>query len=125
MNIFLWILQILLGLLFFYSGVLHFILPSDLPEQMVWMYELSSGMHYFAGTVEILASLGLIIPGLVRIQVRLTPLAALGLVLVMFGAAIWHIPRNAIADIIANLILAGFAGFVAFGRWRLSPLKGK
>ena len=122
MNILLWVLQILFGVFFLYNGVLHFIVPPGLPAQMAWMYELPSGLHYFSGTAEILAALGLVLPGLTRIQTRLIPLAALGLVFVMLGAAVWHFPRNELANVIMNLVIAGLMGFVAFGRWRLSPI---
>lgn len=125
MNIALWVLQGLLGVYFFFTGVVHFIVPPGLPAPMAWMYELSPALHYFSGTAELLAGLGLILPGLTKIQTRLTPLAAAGLVLVMVGAAAWHIPRGEIQNIVMNLILAGLAGFVAYGRWKLSPLKGK
>ncbi|NUM43335.1 MAG: DoxX family protein [Anaerolineales bacterium] len=125
MNIFLWILQTLLGFLFIYNSAIHFNLPPDLPPNMAWMYDLPIGLHYFSGTAEILAGLGLILPGLTRIQTRLTPLAALGLVIVMFGAATWHLQRAEFAQIVGNLILAGIAGFVAYGRWKLRPLKDR
>ncbi len=125
MNIILWVLQILLGLYFFFTGIVHFIVPPGLPEPMAWMYDLPTGLHYFSGAAEILASLGLILPGLTRIQTRLIPLAALGLVLVMLGAALWHLSRNEFQNIIMNFILGGLAGFVAYGRWRLSPLRAR
>lgn len=125
MNLILWILQILLGVYFFFVGIVHFIVPPGLPQPMAWMYELPTFLHYVSGSAEILAGLGLILPGLTRIQTRLTPLAALGLVLVMLGAALWHLPRNEFQNIIMNLILGSLAGFVAYGRWRLSPLKSK
>lgn len=125
MNVLLWILQVVLGIYFFATGIVHFIVPPGLPAPMAWMYELSPGLHYFSGSAEILAGLGLILPGLTRIQTRLTPLAALGLVLVMIGAAIWHVMRGEFANIVMNLILMGLAAFVAYGRWKLSPLKDK
>ncbi len=125
MNILLWILQVLLGALFFYNGILHFTVPPDLPAQMAWMYELPTGLHYFSGMAEILIGLGLILPGLTRIQTRLTPLAALGLVFVMAGAAVWQLTRSAFADVVGNIVFMGLAGFVAYGRWKLSPLKDK
>jgi len=122
MNIVLWILQVLLGIYFLFVGVNHFIVPPGLPEPMNWMYELPTGLHYFSGTAEILAGLGLILPGLTKTQTRLTPLAGTGLVLVMAGAMVWHVQRGEVASIVSNLILAALAGFVAYGRWRLSPL---
>lgn len=125
MNLLLWILQVILGIYFFVTGIVHFIVPPGLPTPMDWMYELSPGLHYFSGSAEILAGLGLILPGITRIQTRLTPLAALGLVLVMIGAAIWHVMRGEFANIVMNLILMGLAAFVAYGRWKLSPLKDK
>lgn len=125
MNILLWVLQALLGLQFFFVGIMHFIVPPGLPAMMSWMYELPTALHYFSGTAEILAALGLILPGLTRIQTRLTPLAALGLVFVMAGAVVFHITRGELPNIFLNLILTGLAGFVAYGRWKISPLKDK
>ena len=125
MNIALWVLQALLGVYFFFTGVIHFIVPPGLPAPMAWMYELSPALHYFSGAAALLAGLGLILPGLTKIQTRLTPLAAVGLVLVMLGAAAWHIPRGEVQNIVMNLILAGLAGFVAYGRWKLKPLAGR
>ena len=122
MNIVLWILQVLLGIYFLFVGVNHFIVPPGLPGPMSWMYELPTGLHYFSGTAEILAGLGLILPGLTKIQTRLTPLAGAGLVLVMIGAMVWHVQRGEVVNIFLNLILAVLAGFVAYGRWRLRPL---
>lgn len=106
MNILLWILPILLGLYFFFTGIVHFIVPPGRPAPMTWLYELLPGLHYFSGAAEILAGLGLVLPGLTRIQTRLTPLAALGWVLVMLGAAVWHFLRNEFPNIGLNLTLA-------------------
>ncbi len=125
MNIALWILQVLLGVFFLFTGVNHFTLPPGLPAQMAWMYDLSPGLHYFIGTAEVLGGLGLILPGLTKIQTRLTPLAGLGLVLVMAGAAVFHLTRQEYQNIVMNVILGGLASFVAYGRWRLTPLPSK
>ncbi|GAB4161971.1 MAG: DoxX family protein [Candidatus Promineifilaceae bacterium] len=123
MNTILWILQFLLGIYFFVTGILHFIVPPDLPAPMSWMYELPPGLHTFSGIAEILAGLGLILPSLTRIQTRLIPFAALGLVLVMLGAAVWHLGRGEYPNILMNLLLAALSAFLAYGRWRLIPLK--
>lgn len=87
------------------------------------MYDLPPALHYLSGTAEILAALGLVLPGIFKIQTRLTVYAALGLVLVMVGAAVWHFTRGEIQNVVMNLVLAGLAGFVAYGRWKLKPLK--
>ena len=126
MNRLLWVLQILLGIYFFIVGITHFIVPPGLPPMMGWMYELSPSLHLISGTLEILGGLGLILPGLTRIQTRLTPLTALGLVFVMAGALVWHATRGGEStNMIMNAILIAVAGFIAYGRWKLSPLKDK
>lgn len=125
MNIILWVLQIVFGLFFLFVGVQHFVLPPNLPAMMSWMYELSPALHMVSGVLEILGGLGLILPGLFRVQTRLTPLAALGLVFVMFGAAAWHITRGELQNVVQNLVVAALLGFVAYGRWKLSPLKDR
>ena len=123
MNILLWVLQVILGVYFIYTGILHFTLPPGLPAQIAWMYELPRGLHIFSGIAEILAGLGLILPGLTKIQTRLTSLAALGLVFMMIGAAVWHFSRNEVPNIVMVLVLAALCGFVAYGRWKMNPLK--
>jgi uncharacterized membrane protein YphA (DoxX/SURF4 family) len=125
MNIILWVLQVVFGLFFLFVGVMHFVLPPNLPAMMGWMYELPSGLHGVSGILEILGGLGLILPGLFRTQTRLTPLAALGLVFVMIGAAVWHITRGELQNVVQNLVVAALLGFVAYGRWKLSPLKDR
>ena len=125
MNIFLWVLQVLFGLYFIFIGATHFMLPPGLPVMMGWMYELSPALHTVSGLAEILGGLGLILPGLTKIQTRLTPLAGLGLVLVMLGALTWHLQRGETQNIAFNIVLALIVGFIAYGRWKLSPLADK
>lgn len=122
MNVFLWVLQIVLALYFGSIGVMHFIVPPGLPAPLGWMYELPPWLHWVSGGAEILAALGLVLPGLTKIRPQLTALAAAGLVLVMVGAAVWHISRGETATLLMNGLLAAVCGFVAYGRWRVRPL---
>jgi len=122
MNVFLWVVQIVLAVYFGFTGVMHFIVPPGLPAPMSWMYELPPGLHWISGGAEILAALGLVLPGLTKIRPQLTALAAAGLVLVMVGAAVWHITRGETATLLMNAVLAALSGFVAYGRWKLRPL---
>jgi len=125
MNILLWVLQILFGIYFTGIGIMHFIIPPGLPAPMAWMYDLSPALHAFSGIAEILGGLGLILPGLFKIQTRLTYLAASGLVLVMLGAIVYHLQRGEYSNIMFNVVLALVAAFIAYGRWKLSPLQDK
>lgn len=121
----LWILQIVFGIFFLYTGVVHFTLPEGLPDQIDWMYELSDGAHYVAGTAEILGGLGLILPGLTRIAPRLIPVAALGLVVVMVGGAVWHLGRDEFQSVATNAATALVLLYVAYGRWKLAPIDAR
>jgi uncharacterized membrane protein len=124
-NIVLWVLQVLLGVYFLFVGVNHFIIPPGLPAAMSWMYDLSPGLHWFSGIAEILGGLGLILPGLFKRYTWLTPLAAAGLVLVMVGAAVFHITRGEYPSIVQNIILGALLAFVAYGRWKVRPLEDR
>ncbi|MEX0985490.1 MAG: DoxX family protein [Actinomycetota bacterium] len=120
----LWILQWVFGVYFVVVGVTHLIVPEGLPGPMSWMYDLDGSVHAVAGTAEILGGVGLLLPGLTRILPWLTSFAALGLVLVMLGAVIWHSTRGEITQIITNIVIATVLGYVASARWKLFPLRG-
>lgn len=121
-NVILWVLQVVFGLYFVFVGIMHFIVPDGLPELMSWMYDLSDTLHIVSGTAEILGGIGLILPSVTRIRPELTVYAAVGLVIVMVGAAIWHISRGEPASVVNNLVLAALLAYIAYGRWRLEPI---
>src|SRR5262245_13901649 len=125
MNKLLWVLQVLLAVFVTATGVIHFVLPPNLPAPLQWMYDLSPLLHAIIGAAELLAAMGLILPGLNRIQTRLTALAAVGLVLVMLGAIVFHIARGETLNAVLNVVVAALAAFVAYGRWRISPLSDR
>ncbi len=118
----LWILQWVLGIFFIGMGVLHFIVPEGLPQPMDWMYVLSDTLHLVSGTAEILGGIGLILPAVTKIQPRVVPMAAVGLMMVMVGAAVWHIGRDELTNVGQNILLTAILAIVAYGRWRLEPL---
>ena len=123
MNILLWVIQVILAVYFFFTGLIHFNPPAGLPAPMAWMYDLSAPLHYISGAAEVLAALALVLPAATRIQPRLTPFAAMGLVVIMALAAVFHLMRGEFPNIIMNLFLAALAGFVAYGRTRLRPIQ--
>lgn len=125
-NTVLWIIQVLFGIYFIFVGIMHFIVPDGLPSAMEWMYDLSDGLHYVSGTAEILGGLGLILPGLTRIRPELTVAAAFGLVIVMLGAAMWHLGREGeIQSIVTNIVVAAVMAWVGYARWKLTPLESR
>lgn len=124
-NTTLWVLQWFFGVYFVVVGVMHFIVPEGLPSQMEWMYDLSDTVHIIVGIAEILGGLGLILPSVIGIRPELTVYAALGLVLIMVLAIVWHLTRGESASVVSDTIIAALLCFVAYGRWRLQPLPGR
>jgi DoxX-like protein len=116
----LWTVQALLALVFLFGGVVKLIVPPDALYQMV---PLPTEFVRFIALCETLGAIGLILPSLLRIQPRLTPLAAAGLVIIMTGAtALSPGLTGESASAIMPLVLGLGAAFVAFGRSRLVPL---
>ena len=87
MNILLWILQILLGLLFLFAGTTKFIMSAEEMTQQMPV-ALPIWFIHFIGVCEILGGIGLIVPWLTGIKPWLTPLAASLLVVIMVGAVV-------------------------------------
>ena len=115
----LWIVQALLAALFLFAGGMKLILPLD---KLAGPVALPGWFIRFIGVAEVLGGLGLILPGLLRIKPQLTPLAAIGLVMIMIGAvSVTLIGRDAGAAAI-SLVVGLLAAFVAYGRWRIAPL---
>jgi uncharacterized membrane protein YphA (DoxX/SURF4 family) len=127
MSILLWIIQVLLALLFLFSGGMKLVIPPDVlrsmgsPNQVV----LPGLFIQFIGVCEVLGALGLILPGLLRIRPRLTPLAATGLVIIMIGATVLTIIGDGIGLAVIPFVTGLLAAFVAYGRLRLAPLKDR
>jgi hypothetical protein len=71
--------------------------------------------------LEILGALGLLAPLGLGILPWLTPLAGIGLVLLMLGAAATHLRRGENQMIIINTVLGVLAAIVAVGRFDLFP----
>lgn len=115
MNHKLWTVQGLLMLVFLFAGGSKLVSPSEVLEAQ---FPLPTQFMRFIGVVEILGALGLVLPGLLRIQTGLTPLAATGLVSVMIGAVVVTLVDGAGAAALFPLTLGLLAAFVAYGRWR-------
>lgn len=119
MNIVLWIIQVLLALLFLFSGVMKLILPI---EEMTKQMAMPGLFLRFLGVAEVLGALGLILPGLFRIKTWLTPLAAVLLMIIVIGATVLTLMIGGGATAVIPLVTALLSAFVAYGRWRLAPL---
>jgi putative oxidoreductase len=119
----LWAAQFLLALTFGFAGATKAFVPVARVAQMIpWAADVPAALLRFIGAMELLASVGLLLPSLLRVRPRLTPLAALGLVVLMTVASGFHALRHEAAGIAVNAALAALAAFVAWGRLRAAPL---
>ena len=123
MNIALWVLQVLLALAFLAHGVLLLMPPPEIAAQM--NAELPRGFWVFLGAAEILAAVGLTLPGITGIQPGLVTAAAVGVMIVMIAATGWHIVRAEYSSAAITLVLLAMATFVAYARWRILPIRAR
>src|SRR5258708_26189080 len=95
MTITLWIVQVRLALTFLTSGSIKPARPRlALDAQMPYVQDFSDGQIKGSGALEVLAAIGLVVPPLLHIATFLTPLAAVGLILLMLGAIATHLRRR-------------------------------
>jgi len=118
MNVALWVVTGSLAAAFLMAGSMKALRPkADLVGSMAWVEDFSQTQVKLIGTAEILAAIGLVVPPLVDIAPWLSPLAAVGLVLLMAGAAVTHIRRKELQMLPINSVLLLLAAFVAWGRF--------
>jgi len=120
MNLVLWVLQVLLALAFFAHGCLFLFPPAAIVDQM--NASLPRWFQVFLGVAEILAAVGLTLPGFTRIQPWLVSCAAAGVMIVMV-CAIFHLMRGEVGSAITTVVLLAVATFIAYARWRVTPIR--
>ncbi|WP_226358596.1 MULTISPECIES: DoxX family protein [unclassified Pseudonocardia] len=118
MNVFLWIVQVVLAGMFAMAGVMKVAQSKDkLVEKLPWVADFSAGTVRFIGIVELAGALGLILPAATGIATVLTPLAAVGLGATMLLAATYHARKKEFSAIGFNAVLLVLAVLVAWGRF--------
>ena len=111
----LWVVQGILAALFLFAGGFKLATPAaDLARAAA---PLSAGFLKFIGLCEVLGALGLVLPGLFRIRLGLTPLAAAGLVVIMLGAVVVTAITQGVPAAGFPLVVGLLASTVALGRW--------
>lgn len=116
----LWALQVLLALAFAAHGLMLLFPPASIAEQM--NASMSREFQVFLGVAEVLAAVGVTLPGLTGIQPWWTQWAALGIMIVMISATIFHVMRNEISSAATTLVLLVMATYVAYMRWKVMPI---
>jgi uncharacterized membrane protein YphA (DoxX/SURF4 family) len=123
MNIVLWVLQLLLAAAFFAHGLLFLTPPPDIAVQM--NASMPRWFQLSLGVAEILAAIGLILPGLTRILPWLVTWAAVGIMVVMVCATIFHLARSEWSSALITLLLLAMATYLAYMRARVVPIRSR
>jgi uncharacterized membrane protein YphA (DoxX/SURF4 family) len=118
MNVAIWVLQVLLALAFLAAGLIKVSQPRQrLATTMGWVEDFSDPTVRAIGALELLGALGLLVPALTGVATVLVPLAAVGLAVLMVGAAITHRRRGELPLIGINAVLLVLAVVVAWARF--------
>ena len=124
LNAFLWFIQIFLAVQYLFHGWL-FASPPAAWAEAIAASGLNPGFRQFIGIAEILAAIGLVLPALTRILPSLTPLAALGLAVVMASATMFHFGRNEVPSAISAVNLLMLVALTAYLRWKVVPIRSR
>jgi uncharacterized membrane protein YphA (DoxX/SURF4 family) len=118
MNAFLWVVQVLLGVVFVMAGLMHAGMPRDrLLGFLPWVEDFSAPTLKVIGTLEVAGGLGVVLPAATDIAPILTAIAATGLAVIMLGAIITHVRRREPAGVAITGILFVLSVVVAWGRF--------
>jgi uncharacterized membrane protein YphA (DoxX/SURF4 family) len=123
-NLALWIVAGVLAFAFAASGLMKLVQPK---EKIVasatggWAQDWSPASIKLIGVAEILGAIGLILPAVLHVAPILVPLAAIGLALVMVGAAVVHSRRKELPNVAINVVILILAAVVAWGRFGPLP----
>jgi hypothetical protein len=119
MNIALWVVSGILAVAYLAAG-LNKLIKSKAAlvanANFSWTADFSQGALRGIGAAEVLGAIGLILPELTGIAPVLTPIAAVGLVLIQVGAIATHVRRKEFKVLPVNIVLLVLALFVAIGR---------
>lgn len=116
----LWAVQGILAFVFIMAGTMKLTTPKHtLEEKQPWSTGFSEGMIKFIGISEFAGGIGLVVPMLLNTVEILTPVAAIGLAIVMLLAANVHLSRKEHGMIGMNFLLFMLSAFVAYGRFGL------
>lgn len=117
LNVVLWVLQVLLSLMFIWSGYMKLFNPGDLP--FAWIKD-EAKLVVVTGVIDLLAGIAIVFPALFRMKTRLTILAAYGIVFLMIAAIIFHISRGESKDIGFNIFILFMGIFLIWGKQKIA-----
>jgi len=116
MNTTIWIIQAVLAIVFTASGLTIFFLKKKLKSKLSWLNAYSPTSVNLICVAKILGGIGLIIPSVTGILPILTPLAAIGIAIIMALAFSYHIGKREYKDLPTTVLFFIMALFIAYER---------
>lgn len=120
MNIAVWTVSGLLAAAYLAVGGMKLLTPKERmaksPSTAGAAEALSATSIKLIGAAEVAGALGLILPWLTGVATILTPAAAVGLVLLQVGAAVFHGRRGEYKQWPVNAVFLALAAFIAVAR---------
>jgi len=122
MNVLLWVLQVLAALLYGASGVMKVFLFDKVSVDVRSFDALPRRAWMALGILELVCTIGLIVPAALRWQPVLTGVAAAVLAIESL-VFIWvHVQFGEVGPIVFSAVLGLLMAFLAYGRLVLSPI---
>ena len=122
MNILLWVLQVLAALLYASSGVMKVFMFEKVSKDVPSFGALPRNVWTALGVLELVCTVGLIVPAAFHWRPPLTVLAAAVLAfesLVFIGV---HVKYREVTPMILSGVLGLLMAFIAYGRMFLKPI---
>ena len=117
LNVVLWSVQGFLALFFLAAGAPKLIGRGL--ERWTGFSDLARPLVVFIGFTEVLGAAGLVLPMATGVLPWLTPLAAVGLAIIVLMAAGFHLRADERLNAVESGLWASIAAVIAIGRWDL------
>jgi hypothetical protein len=122
MNILLWVLQVLAALLYGSSGVMKVFLFDRVSADVPSFGALPRKAWTVLGILELVCTVGLIVPAACHWQPSLTVVAAVALAVESLVFVRVHVKYREIPPIVMCVVLGLLMAFLAYGRMVLDPI---
>jgi uncharacterized membrane protein YphA (DoxX/SURF4 family) len=122
MNVLLWVLQVLAALLYGSSGVMKVFMFDKVSQDVRSFGALPRKAWMILGIIELVCTVGLIVPAAFRWQPALTILAAAVLAVESLVFVWVHVRYHEVAPMILSGVLGLLMAFLAYGRMVLQPI---
>jgi uncharacterized membrane protein YphA (DoxX/SURF4 family) len=122
MNVLLWVLQVVASLLYVASGIMKVFMFDKISEEVQSFGALPREVWMALGIVELVCTVGLIVPSALRWHPNLTVLAASILAIESLVFIYVHVKYRELPPIIMCVVLGLLMAFIAYGRMVLKPI---